>query len=159
ALGLYWVYFVVEWRSHSREARQLGGVLLLCGLAVLINPYGLRFITAMIVAWSLPRDTISEWGNVFQLDVPFYGLLYTGMLLLWLGIALYQWLKAPRRFPLVMLLLAGTGVYGWMHHKLAPLFLIAVLSLGSDLQPFRHALRFGQSDCWLARLRPLKFVY
>jgi hypothetical protein len=113
-------------------------ILLLCLGSVLVNPYGLSFVATMIAAWSLPRDTISEWGNVFTLDLPLYGVLYTALLLFWLGWGLKDWLKSPRRFPTVLVLLGLTGLNGWLHYKLSPLFLITALSLGLELIPHRE---------------------
>ncbi|HEY9687306.1 MAG TPA: hypothetical protein V6C52_10045 [Coleofasciculaceae cyanobacterium] len=143
AVGVYflaalWQVWQREHVAGESEPRTLGIILLLCLGTMLMNPYGLSFIATMIAAWSLPRETISEWGNVFTLDLPLYGVLYTALLLLWLGWGLRDWLKSPRRFPTVLILLGLTGLNGWLHYKLSPLFLITALSLGFELIPHRE---------------------
>jgi hypothetical protein len=151
AIGVYFLAAVWQcWRQKQvSNARVLGINLLLCLGAVLVNPYGLSFIATMIAAWSLPRDTISEWGNVFTLDLPLYGVLYTSLLLCWLGWGLRDWLKSPRGFPAVLILMVLTGLNGWLHYKLSPLFLITALSLGFELVPHREEPLPARKRCFL----------
>lgn len=118
--------------NGNRPGLALLLTLVASGLVVLINPYGLRFVQTMLEAWALPRGGISEWGNVFTANIPYYGLLYSGMLIFWLVLAARQ--ARQSTLPAV-LLIALTGINGWLHYKLAPLFLMTALSLGYQLVP------------------------
>ncbi|MCE3235131.1 MAG: hypothetical protein K0Q50_1311 [Vampirovibrio sp.] len=127
------VYAAHAWVSRQTGmARHLSIIFLFCGVSTLMNPYGLAFITTMFSAWTLPRTGISEWGNVFSLDIPAYGLIYTLLLVGGLGLI---WYAKRRNAWHALLLIAFTGIYGWLHYKLAPLFLITLLSLGYALLP------------------------
>jgi hypothetical protein len=132
-LGLLGAYLLYHWFSnHKHETEIVAIVLFLSALATITNPYGLRFWETMVSAWALPREHITEWGNVTTLAIPFYGLLYTALYLLSLGLGYIQWRRTKETFPLTLILLFFTGAYGWLHYKLAPLFLIALLSHGFD---------------------------
>jgi len=133
AIGVYWLAALYERQAASFKTLTL--LLALCGVAVLINPYGPAFFTTMAAAWTLPRTNILEWGNVLSLDVPAYGTLYSLLAVLSVLLALVRFQRQPHRFPYAALLLAATGVYGWMHYKLAPLFLVTLFSLGYKLLP------------------------
>lgn len=129
-LGAYLLYYWFSDRMH--EAETVAVVLFLSALATITNPYGIRFWQTMVSAWALPREQITEWGNVMTLAIPFYGVLYTGLYLLSLGLGFVQWRRTKEAFPLTLILLMFTGAYGWLHYKLTPLFLIALLSHGFD---------------------------
>lgn len=133
AIGAYWLATLYE--KQTVQAKQLTIMLALCAGAVLINPYGFDFLSTMVAAWTLPRANILEWGNVFTLDVPAYGLLYSLFVASFVALGALAFKRNPRQFPYAALLLAATGIYGGMHYKLAPLFLVTLLSLGFDLLP------------------------
>lgn len=133
AIGAYLLHYWLQ--NDTRATKQLAGVFALSSVALLMNPYALTFLQAMTSAWSLPRTEISEWGNVFTLEIPFYGAMYSFLLLGATGLGFWQWRKAPNRFSGMLLLLIFSGIYGWLHYKLAPLFLITLLSLGPEFIP------------------------
>lgn len=122
--------------GQYKQAQQLVIVLTLCALATLMNPYGVAFLLTMFSAWSLPRTDISEWGNVFSLHIPGYGLLYSVLLLGWFGLGIRAF---QQKAWYALLLITFTGGYGWLHYKLAPLFLISLLSSGHYFLPLGKA--------------------
>jgi hypothetical protein len=130
AIGAYLLHYWLQ--KDTRSAKQLAAIFALSSIAMLINPYGIQFLQTMANAWSLPRAEISEWGNVFTLEIPFYGALYSLLFLGAIEVGLWQWRKDPNRFSGILLLLVFSGIYGWLHYKLAPLFLITLLSLGPE---------------------------
>ncbi len=130
AMAVYALWFRSEQRRN--EARAVLGCLGLCLLGMFINPYGYKLPLELASAWFHPRPNITEWGNVIHWSLH-YGLWATGLIALWLGLALWAWLRERKSFPAVPLLLALYGVEGWLHMKLLPLFLIAVMSLGPSL--------------------------
>ncbi len=135
-LGLIGLYLLYHWFSgHRHESESLAVVLVLSLLSTMINPYGLRFWETMLSAWTLPREHISEWGNVMTMLLPFSGILYTALLLFSLLLGIAKWRRMKAFFPLTFLLMLFTGGYGWLHYKLSPLFLIAFLSHGLDTLP------------------------
>jgi hypothetical protein len=130
-LGLLGVYLLHHWfAGRKRESENLAMVLLLSALATMANPYGLRFWETMRSAWLLPREHIAEWGNILTLHLPLYGGLYIALVLFGLLLGLAQWRRQRDIFPVHLLLLASTGLYGGLHYKLAPLYLITFLSIG-----------------------------
>jgi hypothetical protein len=132
-LGLLGLYLLYYWFTHrTRQAESVAIVLFLSALATITNPYGLRFWQTMVSAWILPREHIAEWGNILSLDLPWYGLLYTALFLFALLLGFTQWRRTRDKFPLSLILLFFTGAYGWLHYKLAPLFLLTFLSIGMD---------------------------
>lgn len=132
-LGLLGLYLLYHWfTDQTRQAERVALVLFLSALATLTNPYGFRFWQTMVSAWALPRVHISEWGNIPSLDIPCYGLIYTALFLVGLLLGYLQWRRTKEKFPLNLSLLFFTGTYGWLHYKLAPLFLISFLSIGLD---------------------------
>lgn len=65
-LGLVALYAVGEALSR-RPFRPYLGILVLAGLATLINPYGMQYWYYLVKAISMPRPQIGEWGSVFRL--------------------------------------------------------------------------------------------
>jgi|GEM_PF-2534868 len=132
-LGLLGIYLIYHWFSdRNRQTESLAVVLFLSTLATMANPYGLQFWQTMISAWTLPRTHISEWGNILSLGIPFYGFIYTALYLLGLLLGFLQWRRTRELFPVSLVLLLFTGAYGWLHYKLAPLYLLTFLSIGMD---------------------------
>lgn len=132
-LGLLGLYLLYHWfTDRTRQTESIAMVLFLSALATMTNPYGLRFWQTMVSAWALPREHIAEWGNILTLELPWYGLLYTGLFLFGLLLGFLQWRRTREKFPLSLILLFFTGAYGWLHYKLAPLFLLTFLSIGLD---------------------------
>lgn len=132
-LGVLGAYLLYYWFSKNiRQAETVAIVLFLSTLATMTNPYGVRFWETMVSAWALPREHIAEWGNIMTLNIPLYGLLYSGLFILGTVLGLLQWKRTKELFPFGLCLLFFTGAYGWLHYKLAPLFLIALLSHGLD---------------------------
>lgn len=153
AMGAYLLAF---WLQTERQSTiRLAVVFALSSLATLVNPYGWGFLKTMLDAWSLPRAEISEWGNVFTLDIPGYGALYTLLLMSGCSLGLWQWRKGAKHFFGPILLIAFTGFYGWLHYKLAPLFLMSILSLGFPLMPTSLPTLPEKLNQWFKRLYPI----
>ncbi|MFP3868262.1 MAG: hypothetical protein ACLFUU_08885 [Desulfobacteraceae bacterium] len=64
-LGLVALYTLGEALSRRPWWPYLG-ILLLAGLATLINPYGLKYWTYIIYAVTMPRPEITEWASVVK---------------------------------------------------------------------------------------------
>ncbi|MGD0827158.1 MAG: hypothetical protein ABSA09_03620 [Desulfobaccales bacterium] len=64
-LGLVGLYALGEALSR-RPFWPYAGILLISGLATLINPYGLEYWRYLIHAVIMPRPQITEWNSVFQ---------------------------------------------------------------------------------------------
>jgi hypothetical protein len=138
-------YLLAYWlQKNIQPTIQLAVVFALSSLSTLANPYGWVFLKTMIDAWSLPRTEISEWGNVFTLDIPAYGLLYSTLLIIGYSIGLWQWRNNAKCFSGTVLLLVFSGLYGWLHYKLTPLFLITLLSVGFQVLPPAGTIRIPE---------------
>lgn len=132
ALGVYWLWML--WEKRWPLFRGLSFVVVLSGLATLVNPYGLEHLRQLAMAWTLGRSDIAEWMSVSD----FYGTglvlyLYLGVLVFWGGLSFYDWWRDRRKFPGFFLMIVVTGVEGLLHLKLATLFVAAVCCLGPGL--------------------------
>lgn len=129
-LAFYAIWFAAE--RKPAQARTIGLTLLASILAVMINPYAFKLPLALVSGWLHPRPFIGEWQNVF-LWSPIYGTVYTVLLLYWLFFGALGWRKEKSRFPGALLLLAATGLMGFLHVKLVPFFLLIMLTYGFSL--------------------------
>ncbi|MDA1235741.1 MAG: hypothetical protein O3A53_13190 [Acidobacteria bacterium] len=127
AIGVHLLWLVAERRKQ--QAIELSIVALFCLGALLLNPYGWRFVPKIIEAWSMSRVEIVEWGNVFG-NGPLYGWIYVALVCSTLSAAAVNAWR-DRRFPGALILLAATAVQGFLHAKLVPFFLVTMLALGS----------------------------
>jgi hypothetical protein len=104
------------------------GILLLSGMATLINPYGLKYWFYILHAVTMPRPEISEWGSIFQIyrtglslvEITYYSLIIVISLLLmswgkWreitasltLGVTLYIGLAHTRHIVFFLILVGA----------------------------------------------------
>jgi hypothetical protein len=126
AIGVHLLWFMAERRRH--QAIELGIVTLFCLGALVLNPYGWRFLPKVIEAWTMSRAEIGEWGTVFG-NGPVYGWTYAALACSTVSTAAVNaWRN--RRFPGVLILLAATAVQGFLHAKLVPFFVFTLLALG-----------------------------
>jgi hypothetical protein len=95
---------------------------------LLLNPYGLRLLPAIVESWTAPRTGIGEWGNVFG-SGQVYAWTYAALACAAVSTAgVNAW--HGRRFPGVLILLAATALQGFLHAKLVPYFVFTLLALG-----------------------------
>lgn len=125
-IGVHLLWLLAERRKS--QATELSIVTLFCLGALLLNPYGLRFLPAILESWTVSRTGIGEWGNVF-INGPTFGWTYTALACAAVSTAAVNaWHK--RRFPGVLILLAATAIQGFLHAKLVPYFVFTLLALG-----------------------------
>jgi hypothetical protein len=120
-LGLIFIYALGETLAR-RPSRYYWQIFGLCGLATLINPYGLKYWTYMHQAIGLPRPMITEWASVYQAyqsGADRGPLLYFLFLLAFAGI----WWFRTRELT-AGLALALTAYLGWRHLRHQLFFLI-----------------------------------
>jgi hypothetical protein len=126
AIGVHLIWFIAERRKN--QAIELSIVSLFCLGALLLNPYGMRFLPAIFEAWTVSRTGIGEWGNVFS-NGPVYGWTYAALASAAVSTAAVNaWHR--RRFPGMLILLTATAVQGFLHAKLVPYFVFTLLALG-----------------------------
>lgn len=127
-LGLVGLYALGEALSR-RPFRPYAGILVLAGLATLINPYGLEYWQYMLQAIIMPRPEIVEWSSlmrIYQAGIDRGEILYiTSVVLIFclmawrarwrdltpilaLGVTLYLGIRHTRHLVFFLLL---TGAY------------------------------------------------
>jgi hypothetical protein len=111
-LGLVALYALGEAISRRPFLPYLG-VLVVSGLATLINPYGLNYWYYLIHAISMPRPQIAEWGSIYHLyktgDIsimPIINLLVMVILILLLAWR-NQWRELTPALCLVLVMYLG----------------------------------------------------
>ena len=120
-LGLIFIYGLGAVLSRQ-PARPYWLLFSLCGLATLINPYGLKYWTYLYQAITMPRPMISEWASVPQAYLSGANpgsLLYFLLLLAFAAI----WCFRTREIT-PALALALTAYLGWRHLRHQLFFLI-----------------------------------
>ncbi|MBW1986311.1 MAG: hypothetical protein JRI50_03625 [Deltaproteobacteria bacterium] len=127
-LGLLGLYTLGEALSRRPWWPYLG-ILLLSGLATLINPYGLEYWHYIIYAVTMPRPEITEWASVikgYQKDIISLGelvyilsiVVFGALLIIWarwreitaglvVGVSLYLGLKHIRHLSLFWIVLGA----------------------------------------------------
>ncbi|MBW1953918.1 MAG: hypothetical protein JRI66_12710 [Deltaproteobacteria bacterium] len=103
------------------------GVLLLSGLATLINPYGLEYWRYIVRAVSMPRPFIDEWQSIFfhyQKDPQTFGIVIFFLVLL-VGLGLFAMWRCRWREITSSLVLAVTLAMGLRHGRHLTFFFLA----------------------------------
>lgn len=140
-LGLIFLYGLGEALSR-RPFLPYGGILVLSGLATLINPYGLQYWRYLIAAVSLPRPEISEWVSVWQAYQRgvFFDEFFLFFVVLALALLVFAW---ARRWELTPALVFGLTIYLGLRHLRHQVFFYMVLGayLPSPLTTFLRVLR------------------
>lgn len=88
---------IQDWKEKRslRPTLLLCGVLLLCVLAININPYGTHYWASLSEVHSKKFTYIDEWKNIFKNPaMPPDAILVTGLMAL---ISINAWFKSPRR--------------------------------------------------------------
>jgi hypothetical protein len=113
-----------------RLERRLGSVILIgitCGLALLLNPYGITLMEFLLRTATVPRPEISEWTPLRLMSLP--GQFYLALLAI--GIAGLVW-SGRRRAPEVILTLGATALLPLISNRHYPLFALTLVVLGGE---------------------------
>jgi hypothetical protein len=145
-----WMLLLQRWGDTFKIA----GCLVLCLLATLVTPYGIQFHQYIISAWSLPRQEISEWQDVFAAQGTVYGTAYSLLALFWISASLYSAVKQPRQFIPIAILVILTGIKGWQNAKLVPFFVLTAAVLGTQMRlPSWSKINISLNPWWSQRLQ------
>ncbi len=138
--GVYWLSFLVNaWRSRDvGELLSLLSIGALCGLATLMNPYGIHYWDYVVFAVGLDRPNIAEWQPILAHNITvqgYYLVLVLGPLLLWWR---NRWQASP-----VEVVLFGLGALMAAKHgrHLAFLAMFSAVFAASQLSLPQHFQR------------------
>lgn len=130
-LGVLLVYAAVgigsRWRSGERIPAHLWWVPTVCGLALLLNPFGWRLPEFLVRTATIPRPDISEWAPLQPFSVT--GAAYLALLLA-SGAALLR--RPDRSTPALIAAWAVTALAPLTAARHAALFAVAALTLGAE---------------------------
>jgi hypothetical protein len=102
-------------------------LLVACGLALLLNPYGVGLIIFLLRTATVPRPEIAEWAPLAVASLP--GLVYLGLLMVCtFGLVASR----RRRVPEALLILGATAVGPLISNRHFPLFALALVVLGGE---------------------------
>ena len=134
AVGVYWVaglkkLQVGELECHQwtpGQRRHLGLILFLCGLALLVNPYGPRLLYGLAEPFSQPlvMAYVDEWQPLAFNE--FYGKWFLVLLFLFL-LAPVLWRFRPRLEDMALVLIAG--YMACVHQRIVVFFAILMAPL------------------------------
>ncbi|MHC4178429.1 MAG: hypothetical protein ACYSWU_13030 [Planctomycetota bacterium] len=131
---------------RGRDLIALAALLLACGLAVLVNPYGLDLPRAWLKTLTIPLpELIQEHGPVYRSTPLLFGtllLLGLGYLVALAGV-LPKWPRVTWLLPLVWLILAVGRV------RNVPLFAITAVIAAAELLPASRWAGWLQGREWL----------
>ena len=137
------------WEKRSlRPTLILCGVLLLCALAININPYGIEYWSALSDVRSKKFSYINEWQNIFKHPaMPPEAIITTGFIAL---LSLTAWLSSPRkRVAHLLWLLFAIVSYVLARRQIAQMAQICLLVMAANAAAlestrFWSLLRFPQ---------------
>jgi len=121
-----------------RDGAELAGIVAVCGLSVLANPYGLELPRLWFAILRLPlSEFIQEHGPLWLNAVPF--LATNALAVLFLGVMLST---SPRRLRVTQLMPLVWLVLAWERGRQSPLFAVITLVALADLLPHSRFARF-----------------
>jgi hypothetical protein len=118
----------------------VGSLCVVCGLALLLNPYRAALVEFLIKKGTVARPDIAEWAPMGLLSLA--GLLDLGLLALGILGVIFT---ARKREPASMLILCVTAVLPFFSQRHYPLFALALVFLAGE-----HI-----ADVWNRWLRPV----
>lgn len=130
-LGMIFIYMISEFIQHKNWIKYLK-VLIVSTLVLLINPYGISYLSYMLFAYSIPRGNIAEWQNIFTAR---HLLYYCPILIIIIFTSIYivNKLLKNKNFNLTKFIaILTTLTLGILHVKLLTISLITIASLYSN---------------------------
>jgi len=134
AVGIYWVVGLKKLQLGELEGHQwtpgrrrhLGLILFLCGLALLVNPYGPRLLYGLAEPFSQPlvMAYVDEWQPMAFNE--FYGKWFLVLLFLFL-LAPVVWRFRPRLEDMALMLIAA--YMACVHQRIVVFFAILIAPL------------------------------
>ena len=95
-------------------------------LSLIINPYGIKYISFILFATTLNRYYITEWYDVFQKIFIYYSLPVLLLISILIILKIYSDFRNKKFDYIQYTIIAVTAVEGILHFKLLSLLLIAV---------------------------------
>ncbi len=134
-LGLWAVGRIIDWLGDKTTSAirrlavvaHIGLLGIMCGLALLLNPYGVELLTFLMRTATGPRPEIQEWSPLALMSLP--GQVY--LVLLTVGIlGLVQ--SNRQRSAGAILILAATAILPMIAGRHYPLFALTLIVLGGE---------------------------
>ncbi len=151
-------------KQDAVASLRLLALLTVCGLALLVNPYGARLVTFLVTTGTVPRPEISEWVPLALLSLP--GLIYLSLLAI--GIIGLAGSSRPRRSEAIVIV-AVAAALPLLANRHYPLFVLTLVVFGgahiadtsnrwslAAWSGFARS-RFGTAACLLASLLMIGF--
>lgn len=121
---LLFLLHVLEQRLRGAHVRHLLWTATAMAALVLVNPYGWRYVPALVRGLALDRAIVTEWDPVWR-EAPAVIAVFGGSLLL----ALYALLRRGRRGAHGVLLVLASAVAAILHQRHVSIYAVVWLGL------------------------------
>jgi hypothetical protein len=121
---LLFVLHVLEQRLRGAPVRHLVRTLLAMAALVLANPYGWRYVPALVRDLALDRSIVTEWDPLWS-EAPVVVAVFLGAILL----GLYALLRRGRRGAPGVLLVLASALAAILHQRHVSIFAVVWLGL------------------------------
>lgn len=127
-LGLIFIYLICAFFT-KKPWKNLFAVLTTSAIALIINPYGIKYLDFLFSATTKNREYINEWWNFLHASHFLYYLPASAFIIALIGICIFNSIKKDNINYTKLIVIIVCALEGLLHVKLLSLGLIAVSAL------------------------------